>query len=175
MLNTIRDGFLPFVQNIWNLLLKSGNITANKLIFGLLIGKNCHQKREGVFMYRIAVLANGQSRGEQLALWIENFCRERGLFPLIKLYENFESFLGTVNDFKPSCAVIALDGVEGLNASQRLKALCPDCGLIWCSDLDFSLEAYRIRTDYFIKGDISGAELFEGLSLLMNCRCTKCG
>lgn len=74
---------------------------------------------------------------------------------------------------KPSGVIVALSGVEGLNASEKLRSLCPDSGLIWCSDLDFSLQAYRLRVKYFIKAPMTNEELCEGLSLLLKQRATN--
>lgn len=61
-------------------------------------------------------------------------------------------------------------GVAGLNAAEHLRSLWSECGLIWCSDLDFSLHAYRLRAEYFIKAPFVETELAEGLSRWMKNR-----
>jgi len=38
-------------------------------------------------------------------------------------------------------------------------------GMFWCSDLDFSLQAYRLRGKYFLFGSVCEEEFKEGLSL----------
>ena len=41
--------------------------------------------------------------------------------------------------------LLALQGVAGLNAAEHLRSLHPKCKMIWCSDLDFSLHAFKLR------------------------------
>ena len=43
--------------------------------------------------------------------------------------------------------MIALPGVDGLNAVEHLRTLFPETRIIWCSELDFSLHAFRLRMD----------------------------
>ena len=59
-------------------------------------------------------------------------------------------FFETSQKDAPTNAVIALSGVAGLNAAEHLRSLYPKCGIIWCSDLDFSLHVFRLRIDYFL-------------------------
>ena len=59
-------------------------------------------------------------------------------------------------------AVIALPGVDGLNAVEHLRTLCPQTRVIWCSDLDFSLHAFRLRADYFLLEPVTEAALRQG-------------
>ena len=99
-------------------------------------------------MHRIAVLTEQETRGAQMEEQIARFCKEKGRFPRIEPYQNQESFFGAVLTAAFSHAVIALPGVAGLNAVEHLRALCPACRIIWCSDLDFSLHAFRLRVDY---------------------------
>ena len=61
-------------------------------------------------------------------------------------------------------AVIALSGVAGLNAAEHLRSLCPACRMIWCSDLDFSLHAFRLRADYFLMKPVSEEAFQRGLN-----------
>lgn len=124
-------------------------------------------------MHNIAILTDNQNLGQQLVGWTKRFCTERGLFPLVELHNDSEEFYKNLKKIKPSGVIVALSGVAGLNASERFHSLCPGCGLIWCSDLDFSLHAYRLRADYFIKAPPSDEELCTGLSIWMKRR--KCG
>ena len=65
----------------------------------------------------------------------------------------------------PTNAVIALPGVAGLNAVEHLRSICPGCGIIWCSDLDFSLQAFRLRVAYFILEPVDAQRFQEGLNV----------
>ena len=101
-------------------------------------------------MYRIAVLADQDEARKGYAEQIARFCQTKGLFPQIEGCSNQEQFFENVQKTAPTNAVIALPGVAGLNAVEHLRSVCPACAIIWCSDLDFSLQAFRLRVEYFI-------------------------
>lgn len=114
-------------------------------------------------MHRIAVLTEQETRGAQMEEQIARFCKEKGRFPRIEPYRNQESFFNAVLTATFSHAVIALPGVAGLNAVEHLRALCPACRIIWCSDLDFSLHAFRLRVDYFLLEPVTEEGFQRGL------------
>lgn len=114
-------------------------------------------------MHRIAVLTEQETRGAQMEEQIARFCKEKGRFPRIEPYWNQESFFNAVLTATFSHAVIALPGVAGLNAVEHLRSLCPTCRIIWCSDLDFSLHAFRLRVDYFLLEPVTEEGFRRGL------------
>ena len=116
-------------------------------------------------MYRIAVVADEESVGRNYETQITRFCTERGVFPQIELHTSQELFFERIQTVKPTSVVLALSGVAGVNAAEHLRSLCPNCGVIWCSDLDFSLQAFRLRVDYFLMEPITIERLREGLSV----------
>lgn len=116
-------------------------------------------------MYHIAVVADEESVGRNYETQITRFCTERGVFPQIELHTSQELFFERIQTVKPTSVVLALSGVAGLNAAEHLRSLCPNCGVIWCSDLDFSLQAFRLRVDYFLMEPITIERLREGLSV----------
>ena len=101
-------------------------------------------------MYRIAVLAEQEAERQRYAEQITRFCESKGLFPQVVQYDDQERFFEVAQKAAPTNAVIALSGVAGLNAAVHLRSLCPVCRMIWCSDLDFSLHAIRLRAAYFL-------------------------
>jgi len=107
-------------------------------------------KEGGRSVYRIAVLAEQEAERKRYAEQITRFCEAKGLFPQVMQYDDQERFFETAQKDAPTNAVIALSGVAGLNAAEHLRSLCPVCRMIWCSDLDFSLHAFRLRADYFL-------------------------
>ena len=103
----------------------------------------------------------------QEAFYIEQlsrFCFERGLFPKMDCYRGQELFFDVARVNAPTCTVIALPGVEGLNAVEHLRTLFPETRIIWCSDLDFSLHAFRLRVDYFLLEPITEEAFQQGLT-----------
>ncbi|MEE0744555.1 MAG: response regulator, partial [Blautia faecis] len=100
-------------------------------------------------MYRIAILNDQKQEGQNCAEYIRNYCTEKKIFPLIEIYQNQEQFFEWTRKTVPAVVFLALPGVSGLNAAEHLRSLYPKCGIIWCSDLDFSLHAFRMRIEYF--------------------------
>lgn len=114
-------------------------------------------------MYRIAVLTNSETRKAFFAEQISRFCSEHGLFPSVDYYREQEHFFEAARRTPPANAVIALPGVDGLNAAEHLRALLPETRVIWCSDLDFSLHAFRLRVDYFLLEPVTSDAFRQGL------------
>lgn len=114
-------------------------------------------------MDRIAVLTEQETRGIHIEEQISRFCKGKGLFPRIEPYQDQEDFFKTVPRAAFGYAVIALPGVAGLNAVEHLRSLCPACRIIWCSDLDFSLHAFRLRVDYFLLEPVTEESFRQGL------------
>ena len=116
-------------------------------------------------MYRIAVLAEQEAERQRYAEQITRFCEAKGLFPQVMQYDDQERFFETAQKADLTNAVIALSGVAGLNAAEHLRSLCPACRMIWCSDLDFSLHAFRMRIEYFFMKPVEEQKIKEGLSI----------
>ena len=114
-------------------------------------------------MYHIAVLTNSETQEAFYIEQLSRFCFEHGLFPKMDCYHDQESFFETARSEPLTNAVIALPGVDGLNAVEHLRALCPQTRVIWCSDLNFSLHAFRLRADYFLLEPITEETFRHGL------------
>ena len=119
-------------------------------------------------MYRIAVLTSSRAQEAFLAEQISRFCAEHCLFPKMDCYHDQESFFEAARNEPLTNAVIALPGVDGLNAVEHLRALCPQTRIIWCSDLDFSLHAFRLRADYFLLEPVTEAALRQGFRIWLD-------
>ena len=119
-------------------------------------------------MYRIAVLTSNETQEDFYIEQLSRFCFERGLFPKMNCYRGQELFFDVSRKNTPTCTVIALPGVEGLNAVEHLRTLFPETRIIWCSDLDFSLHAFRLRADYFLLEPVTKAAFQQGLCVWLN-------
>lgn len=124
--------------------------------------KMFQERRESV--YRIAVLAEEETEGQYYAEQISRFYSEKGIFPHIVQYQDQECFFENVQKTAPTNVVIAFSGVAGLDMVEHLHALDPACRIIWCSDLDFSLHAYRLRADYFLLKPVAEGAFRQGLA-----------
>ena len=114
-------------------------------------------------MYYIAVLTGSETQETFYREQLSRFCAERGLFPRVDCYRGQEVFFAVTRKNAPTNAVIALPGVDGLNAVEHLRALFPETRIIWCSELDFSLHAFRLRVDYFLLEPITEETFRQGL------------
>lgn len=116
-------------------------------------------------MYRIAVLTNCEAQEAFYIGQLSRFCFERRLFPRVDCYRGQEQFFEAARNATPNGAVIALPGVDGLNAAEHLRSLFPETRIIWCSDLDFSLHAFRLRVDYFLLDPVTTNAFRQGLCI----------
>ena len=114
-------------------------------------------------MYRIGVLTDKKKNGETCAKMISDYCITQKLFPLLETYQNQEVFFKEIQSNVPDIVLLVLPGVDGLNAAEHLHSLFPECGIIWCSDLDFSLHAFRLRVEYFFMEPVNELKIQEGL------------
>ena len=94
---------------------------------------------------------------------ISDYCITQKLFPLLETYQNQEVFFKQIQSNVPDIVLLVLPGVDGLNAAEHLHSLFPECGIIWCSDLDFSLHAFRLRVEYFFMEPVNELKIQEGL------------
>ena len=114
-------------------------------------------------MYRIVIVSDKEKNARRYADRIARFCMKRNVFPQVEYCLDQEMFFKRVEEITPTSVVIALPGVDGLNAVEHMRALRPKCGIIWCSNLDFSLHAFRLRVEYFFKEPIEDEIFAEGL------------
>ena len=121
------------------------------------------ERKGSVVVYCIAILTDQEQEGQNCAEYIRNYCTEKKVFPLIEIYQDQEQFFGRTRKTIPAVVFLALPGVSGLNAAEHLRSLYPKCGIIWCSDLDFSLHAFRLRANYFLLKPVSEEAFQLGL------------
>ena len=107
-------------------------------------------------MYRIAVLTDLKHEGEHYAKVINDYCINQKLFPLLETYQNQEVFFKEIQTHVPDIVLLVLPGVDGLNAAEHLRSLFPGCGIIWCSNLDFSLHVFQASCRILFSGTSEG-------------------
>ena len=88
----------------------------------------------------------------------------------IAILTDQEQVFGRARKTVPAVVFLALPGVSGLNAAEHLRSLYPKCGIIWCSNLDFSLHAFRMRIEYFFMKPVEEQKIKEGLSIWFECK-----
>ena len=118
-------------------------------------------------MYGITVLTDKEHDGQGYAECMKNYCISAGIFPFVELYLDAEMFFREIQGMVPDLVFLVLPGVSGLNTAEHLRSLHPGCGIIWCSDLDFSLHAFRLRVEYFFLEPVDQEKIQEGLRAWM--------
>ena len=114
-------------------------------------------------MHRIAVLTNSMaqeaffSRAAPTVLRRALFVSPKWIVTAIR-----KAFFEAAHNEPLTNALIALPGVDGLNAVEHLRTLCPQTRIIWCSDLNFSLHAFRLHADYFLLEPVTEDALRQG-------------
>ena len=78
-------------------------------------------------MHRIAVLTNSMAQEAFLAEQLLRFCAEHCLFPQMDCYRDQESFFEAAHNEPLTNALIALPGVDGLNAVEQQCRRMPGC------------------------------------------------
>ena len=121
-------------------------------------------------MYRIGVLAEEKMEGWEYEKKFREFCSGHGIFPELKTYWDQETFFKQIQKSEPTSGFLALHGVAGLNAAEHLRSLYPRCGIIWCSDLDFSLHAFWLRVEYFFREPLNEKMFEEGMDVWLERR-----
>ena len=114
-------------------------------------------------MYRIAVLTDLKHEGEHYAKVINDYCINQKLFPLLETYQNQEVFLKRYKHMYRYCTSCTTWSRWTQCGKKHLRSLFPGCGIIWCSNLDFSLHAFRLRVEYFFLEPVRDDEIQEGL------------
>ena len=93
-------------------------------------------------MYCMSVLTDRDQDGHDYAKYISDYCMEKGIVPLIEIYQNQEVFFKQIQRRVPSMVFLSLPGVD---------------------DLDFSLHAFRLRVEYFFMKPVEHEKIQEGL------------
>lgn len=68
-------------------------------------------------MYSIAVLTKEEQEGRIYRKYILDYCTEKGIFPLVELYQSQEKFFEQTRNRVPDLVFLTLPGVAGLNAA----------------------------------------------------------
>lgn len=100
----------------------------------------------------VLILADTPQMRSNLSDWMgEIFKLWDKPLPALNVPEDVKTYLRELRwpVVPPEAVVIALTGVDSLKAAERVRQLYPKTGIVWCCDLDFSAQAYRLDVDYF--------------------------
>ena len=73
---------------------------------------------------------------------------------------------GMVKQALPDAVIVARDGVEGLNTITSARSLSRR--ILWFSDMDFRVQAYRLCIPFFCRKPVSRQKMEQAMSRLIN-------
>ena len=73
---------------------------------------------------------------------------------------------GMVRQALPDAVIVAQDGVEGLNTITSARNLARR--ILWFSDMDFRVQAYRLCVPFFCQKPVSRQKMEQAISKLIN-------
>lgn len=108
-------------------------------------------------MIRIMICDDEQQERKQLIKDVQQWCEKRTQPALIEFCENWSDLAEKIKCRKPDLLIIANNGVAGLDLVTNALALMHK--ILWFSDLDFSLQAYRLCLPYFCQKPLTSAKV----------------
>lgn len=121
--------------------------------------------------HEILILTDTPERRGELTGWMKKIYSVWNVaLPPLNAPEDVKAYLRGLHyrapqEGPPELVVIALPGVDGLNAAEHIRRVYPKTSLVWCCDLDFALQAYDLQADFFFPlEEISREKLEEGLT-----------
>ena len=107
---------------------------------------------EGPPKNEVLILADTQQMRSDLTGWMrEIYATWEMPLPPLHVPKDVKDYLRKVRwpCAPPEAVIIAIPGVDSLNTAEQIRRLYPKAGMVWCCDLNFSAQAYRLEADYF--------------------------
>lgn len=113
-------------------------------------------------MWNVIVCDDDQTEREQILSYIRCFCDENGETVQIKGCGEWQELAELVRLEEPSHVVVAQNGVKGLDTVTSARLLSGR--ILWFSDLDFGVQAYRLCVAYFCQKPVTGQKIGRALT-----------
>lgn len=108
-------------------------------------------------MLNIIVCDGDTAEREQLLQDIRRCLDEKNMEGQAEGCADWPGLSERLRRLEPDIIIIAQNGVDGLNTIESLRL--PSGKIIWFSDLDFGVQAYRLCIDYFCKKPVTHKKL----------------
>lgn len=119
-------------------------------------------------MWSVVVCDGDETEREQLLEYIRRFGGEKKREVTLTGCTDWPELYERLKQAEPDVIIIAQDGVEGLNTLTNIHL--PPRKFIWFSDLDFSLQAYRLCVPWFGSKPVTYQKMAQALT-----RCIEVG
>lgn len=116
-------------------------------------------------MWSMIVCDGDEAEREQLMDLARQCLEEKEVEAEVTGCADWPELDGMVKRAMPDAVIVAQDSVEGLNTITSARLLSRK--IIWFSDLDFGVQAYRLCVPFFCKKPVSRGKMNEALARLM--------
>lgn len=113
-------------------------------------------------MQNVVVCDGDKAEREQLLEYIRRFCSGDGREVNAEGCADWPELFERLRQEEPDVILIAQDGVEGLDTITNMHL--PPRKIIWFSDLDFGVQAYRLCLSWFGKKPVTYQKLEQALA-----------
>jgi len=116
-------------------------------------------------MWRVTVCDCDERERAQLIHYVLFYCSQKGLEIQAEGCSDWLGLAGKLRQQKQDIVIVAQNGVEGMNIITSARPLATK--LIWFSDLDFGVQAYRLCVNYFGMKPVSCQKMKRALDRCM--------
>ncbi|MCC2878405.1 hypothetical protein LK536_19190 [Lachnoclostridium pacaense] len=116
-------------------------------------------------MWSMIVCDGDEAEREQLMGLARQCLEEKGVEARVTGCADWPELDGIVKRVLPDAVIVAQDSVEGLNTITSARLLSRK--IIWFSDLDFGVQAYRLCVPFFCQKPVSRHKMEQALSRLL--------
>ena len=104
-------------------------------------------------MWNVIICGGDAAEQGRLTAYIRLCCNKTGSDVRIEECADWPALARKVKHTEPDLVVVVQDGVEGLDTITSARLLAGK--IIWFSDLDFGVQAYRLCVSYFCRKPVT--------------------
>ncbi|MBU3874914.1 hypothetical protein HGO97_003685 [Faecalicatena sp. AGMB00832] len=119
-------------------------------------------------MWNVIVCDHNKAEQEKLTAYVQNCCKDAGVSVQIQGCADWTELAQKIKKAEPDMVIVAQNGVEGLDIITSARLLSGK--IVWFSDLDFGVQAYRLCVAYFSKKPITRPKVERALARCMEVR-----
>lgn len=116
-------------------------------------------------MWSMIVCNDNEAEREQLIGLARQCLAEKEVEAQVKGCADWPELEGMVKLALPDAVIVAQDSVEGLNTITSARLLSKK--IIWFSNLDFGVQAYRLCVPFFCKKPVTHQKMEQALTRFM--------
>ena len=113
-------------------------------------------------MRHVIVCDGNTTEQQQLMTYVQQSCTAKGWDVQTEGCADWPELVQKIKRLEPDIVLIAQDGVEGLDTITSAALLSGK--IIWFSDLDFGVQAYRLCVSYFCQKPITYQKMDRALN-----------